>query len=94
MTFIASGETVMEEMRVALAARDRRALGRGAHKLKGASSNIHALMLTELAYNIESQAAAVDQPRLAQMFADLEREFARATEFLTQQMPPAESKAG
>jgi two-component system sensor histidine kinase/response regulator len=94
MTFIASCETVMEEMRAALAAHDRRALSRGAHKLKGASSNIHALMLTELAYNIESQAGAVDQPRLTQMFTDLEREFARATEFLTQQIPPAASRTG
>ncbi len=63
-TFVASGEQVLQEIRDALAGVDRSALGRAAHKLKGASANIHAEALRDLAYALETQAANLDQPRL------------------------------
>ena len=95
-TFVSSGGQVMQEVRDALAAFNRPALSRAAHKLKGASSNIHAVVLRDLAYTLETQAGAMDQPRLKELIEQLEEEFQRAAEFLQEQAPePAtEVKAG
>jgi two-component system sensor histidine kinase/response regulator len=93
-TFIASGRQVMDEVRSALAAFDRPALARAAHKLKGASANIHADPLRELAYSLESQAANLDQPRLRGLIEDLTTEFERAAEFLRVHAPAPAAKVG
>jgi CheY-like chemotaxis protein len=93
-TFIASGQQVMEEVRTALAAFDRPALARAAHKLKGASANIHADPLRELAYALENQASNLDQPRLKELIAELAAEFERAAEFLRVHAPAPAAKAG
>jgi PAS domain S-box-containing protein len=93
-TFVTSGGQVMQEVRSALAALDRPALGRAAHKLKGASSNIHAVVLRDLAYTLETQAGAMDQPRLKELIEQLEEEFARAAEFLQQQTQAPAAKVG
>jgi two-component system, sensor histidine kinase and response regulator len=93
MTFISSGEQVIEEIRTAFGALDRTALSRGAHKLKGASANIYAEPLRDLAWRLETQAAQLDQPSLAELIADLEQEFHRAAEFLKEQTPEAAKKA-
>ena len=90
--FLSSGETVLDEIRTALQAHDRRALGRAAHKLKGASANIHALVITELASALESQAASVDQAKLKQMVDTLTQEFARTGIFLNQNTPAPAAK--
>jgi CheY-like chemotaxis protein len=92
--FLSSGEVVMDEMRTALQAHDRRTLSRAAHKLKGASANVHALILTELASALESQAASVDQTQLKQMVEKLMQEFARAGAFLNQTTPAPAAKTG
>ena len=87
-TFIASGEQVLEEVRAALAAFDRPALSRAAHKLKGASANIHADPLRELAYALETQASRLDQPRLKELIERAgDAEFERAAEFLRVHAP-------
>jgi CheY-like chemotaxis protein len=91
-TFIASGGQVMQEVREAFAAFDRPALSRAAHKLKGASSNIYAAALRDLAFTLETQAGAIDQPRLRELIERLEEEFMRAAEFLQQQTPPPKAK--
>jgi two-component system sensor histidine kinase/response regulator len=84
-TFIASGEEVIEEIRTAFEVFDRGALSRAAHKLKGASANIHAERLRELAYALESQAEAIDQPRLKDLIEQLDAEFLRASRLLESQ---------
>ncbi|MGH8176264.1 MAG: PAS domain-containing protein, partial [Steroidobacter sp.] len=94
MTFVASGEQVFAEIRDALSAFDRAALSRAAHKLKGASANIHADVLRDVAWSLEAQAANLDQQRLKELIAELEREFQRAAEFLKAHAPQAEKKAG
>jgi two-component system sensor histidine kinase/response regulator len=86
-TFISSGEQALHEARVALAALDRPALSRIAHKLKGASANIHAEPLRTLAHTLETQAGSLDQPRLNELVDNLATELARATEFLTRYAP-------
>jgi CheY-like chemotaxis protein len=93
-TFAASGEQVLEDVYTALGAYDRAGLSRAAHKLKGASANIHAEPLRLLAYALEMQAPSLDLPRLKELIAQLELEFRRAVDFLRRQAPPAREKAG
>ena len=93
-TFVASGEQVLSEIHHALETLDRPALGRAAHKLKGASANIHAEPLRELAYAVETHATDLDQQRLRELVNDLRKAFATAAEFLKEQAPPPAAKAG
>jgi PAS domain S-box-containing protein len=94
VTFIASGQQVLQEVKEALAAFDRNGLARAAHKLKGASANIHAEPLKELAQTLETQALALDQPRLKELVENMEQEFERAAAFLREQIPGPEAKTG
>jgi two-component system sensor histidine kinase/response regulator len=80
--FIASGQQVLEEIAAALASFDRGALGRAAHKLKGASANIHAERLRESAYELETHSASLDQGRLKDVVQQLRLEFERTVKFL------------
>ena len=59
-TFRASTGALLAELRAGLAAADRAALSRAAHKLKGASDNLGATRLRELAARVE--AAATQDP--------------------------------
>ena len=93
-TFIASGEQALHEARVALAALDRPALSRIAHKLKGASANIHAEPLRLLSHTLETQAASLDQPRLNELVDNLATELARATDFLNRYAPVPAGERG
>jgi HPt (histidine-containing phosphotransfer) domain-containing protein len=93
-TFVASGEQVLSEIDHAIATFDRPALSRAAHKLKGASANIHAEPLCALALALETQAPQLDQPRLKELIEELRQAFERAAEFLQQQAPEPAAKAG
>jgi PAS domain S-box-containing protein len=93
-TFIESGEQALHEARVALAGLDRVSLSRIAHKLKGASANIHAEPLRDLSHTLETQASSLDQPRLNELVMRLAVELDRAAQFLNQCAPPLASKAG
>jgi two-component system sensor histidine kinase/response regulator len=93
-TFITSGEQVMEEVQTALAASDRTQLSRAAHKLKGASANIHAEQLRALAHSLETSAAHLDQPRLKELVEQLTLEFNRAAEFLKRETPLPPARVG
>ncbi|WP_116808845.1 hybrid sensor histidine kinase/response regulator [Steroidobacter cummioxidans] len=93
-TFIASGEQALDEARAALAALDRAGLSRIAHKLKGASANVHAEPLRDLSHMLEAQASSLDQQRLGELVAQLATELERAKEFLIQYAPEPAAKAG
>jgi CheY-like chemotaxis protein/HPt (histidine-containing phosphotransfer) domain-containing protein len=93
-TFIASGEQVIAELHAAMEAFDRTALSRSAHKLKGASANIHANRLRDLSFELESRAGQMDQAQIKALLVTLNEEFKRAGEFLQAQTPGAVSKAG
>jgi signal transduction histidine kinase/DNA-binding response OmpR family regulator len=93
-TFIASGEQVMAEIQAALEAFDRTALSRAAHKLKGASANIHANRLRDVSFELESRVAQMDQGQVKALLATLQEEFKRAGEFLQSQTSAGVSKAG
>jgi HPt (histidine-containing phosphotransfer) domain-containing protein len=74
-TFISSGADVIEELKRAHTLLDRVALARGAHKLKGASANIHAESLHTLSGIMESQAVFAEDKALADMLTAVEREY-------------------
>ena len=93
-TFIASGEEAMAEAHASLDGLDRIRLSRIAHKLKGASANIHAEPLRDLSHSLEMQASSLDQPRLLELVGQLATELERAREFLNQYAPPLTAKAG
>jgi two-component system sensor histidine kinase/response regulator len=82
-TFISSGEQQLTEIAAALAENDGAALAKAAHKLRGASANIHARGLTSLAERLEIDSAAADAQTLDQDNARLRREFDRVKAFLT-----------
>ena len=92
--FIASGEQALDEARAALTVLDRVGLSRIAHKLKGASANVHAGPLRDLSHTLEAQASSVDQQRLSELVAQLATELNRAKVFLTQYAPEPVAKAG
>jgi two-component system, sensor histidine kinase and response regulator len=56
--FILGGEETLREMQSAVASGDRDTLGRCAHKLKGASANLHMDTLAAIAFDLETRAKA------------------------------------
>jgi CheY-like chemotaxis protein len=82
-TFVLSCEQQLAEIAAALAQKDGSAVAKAAHKLKGASANIHARGLTSLADRLEIDSAAADVQTLDQDNARLRREFDRVKAFLT-----------
>jgi two-component system sensor histidine kinase/response regulator len=59
-TFVESSAQVLKELHTALDTLDRTMLARAAHKLKGASANIRAVALCDLAAIVESTAATAE----------------------------------
>jgi two-component system sensor histidine kinase/response regulator len=92
--FASSGEQILVEIGNALAAMDRTALARAAHKLKGAGANMHAQAVYVLAFEIEQEAPAAGAPRLRELGERLAREFRRAEQFLSQHFPQCNAVAG
>lgn len=81
-TFAASGHQQLVDIGKALDAADRGALARAAHKLKGASVNIYAQPLSELAARLEAEAPSADLAQLQQVSAALRLEFERTNDYL------------
>jgi two-component system, sensor histidine kinase and response regulator len=93
-TFIASGEQQLAEISYAIATPNRAALAKAAHKLKGASANIHAHGLKALAEQMESESGAADAGALQRWDALLRQEFERVRQFLSDpSVVPEPSKA-
>jgi two-component system sensor histidine kinase/response regulator len=57
-TFVQAGAQVLDEIRAAAKDNDAEALARAAHKLKGASANLHITNLSILALDVETRAKA------------------------------------
>jgi two-component system, sensor histidine kinase and response regulator len=81
--FISSGEQQLNEIAAAIAQNDCTGLAKAAHKLKGASANIHAGALKSLAERLEIDSAATQASALQQGNALLRREFDRVKQFLS-----------
>jgi PAS domain S-box-containing protein len=82
--FIASCGEVLAELADALATHNRLTLARAAHKLKGASANVHALTLRDLALSLESQAPTAPIALLADLQTQTQKEYDRAVGLLTE----------
>jgi PAS domain S-box-containing protein len=93
-TFMLSGQQILAEMQAALASTDRDALNRAAHKLKGASANIHAEPLRELAQELELQMGPIEVEPCRVHLERLTHEFSRAMEFLHAHTPASLANAG
>jgi signal transduction histidine kinase/DNA-binding response OmpR family regulator len=94
-TFVASSAEVEREMDGALAADDRTALARAAHKLKGAAANIHAQVLRMHAEELETCAATMDALQLDIHLTQMRMYIARTAEYLRsarQGLSPATSQ--
>ena len=84
--FLTGGEETLNELQAAVASGDAAAIGRAAHKLKGASANLHIDGLAALTLEVESRAKAGQS---SDWRADLERiktEFNRVSEALRGEM--------
>jgi len=88
-TFAASGHQQLTEIGKALETADRVAVARAAHKLKGASANIYAEPLAELAARLEMEAPNADLGQLQQVSQALRDEFNRTNDFLAESVPTA-----
>ncbi len=81
--FQASATSALAEMRSALGADERDRLRRAAHKLKGASDNIGAGRLRELAWHIESRAPEAPPGEMAQWVEDIAAELVELDSFFS-----------
>jgi len=82
-TFRASASAVLGEMQAALPVLDRDHLRRAAHKLRGASENIGAARLSDLAALIESGAARLPPDDLARAVGSISAELAELDGFFS-----------
>jgi PAS domain S-box-containing protein len=94
--FLSGGENTVQELRAAVQLGDAAAIGRAAHKLKGAAANLHVNNLATMCFDLETRARS-DQK--ADWHADLEKvaaEFARVGEGLRTEfgLEEATRKAG
>jgi two-component system, sensor histidine kinase and response regulator len=80
--FIFGGEETVQELRAAVELGDAAAIGRAAHKLKGAAANLHVNNLATLSFDLETRAKSGQK---ADWRADMEKiaaEFARVCDSL------------
>jgi PAS domain S-box-containing protein len=86
--FILGGAETLSEMRAWATASDCQALSRAAHKLKGASANLHLESLTALAFDIECRAKRHEQRDWMTDMEKLAIELRRAAETLRAELQP------
>ncbi len=85
-TFIAGAQESLQEIELAVHANDLGALARAAHKLKGASSNLHIEELAARAQAVEARAKANEVADWHHELAQLSDEFARISVTLRELM--------
>lgn len=80
--FVHSASQVRKEMHDAVDQNDPAALARAAHKLKGASANLHAKTLAELCSDLETQAARWTRIEIDRQLAAIEKAVQQTVDFL------------
>jgi CheY-like chemotaxis protein/HPt (histidine-containing phosphotransfer) domain-containing protein len=73
--FFTDGPRLIEDLAKAVAARDGRLVAQHAHSLKGASANIGAELVREIASRMEQAGKANDVERMTVLLAELKRGF-------------------
>ena len=91
--FMLGGEETLREMQRAAVDNDRAALARAAHKLKGASANLHIDSLATLALDLETRAAAGADDNWQECVAKIVAEFDRVAGQLRAQLEPESRSA-
>jgi CheY-like chemotaxis protein len=91
--FVDSCEQSLSELKRELALTNRTALSRAAHKLKGASANIHAMPLRTLCDELETHADTMSVDKIATAVTAIEAAIQRAVDYL-QSTRHATRKAG
>jgi two-component system, sensor histidine kinase and response regulator len=91
-TFAASCAQINDELATAIAADDRGAMARAAHKLKGVSANIHAASLRDLCADLETHAKNRTPEELEACVAAIETASARAQDYLRATRTPQETR--
>jgi PAS domain S-box-containing protein len=91
--FVMGGEEALREMNAALTSKDRGALGRAAHKLKGASANLHIDALAVLTNELEQNAKAGKDGEAPQAVAKIAAEFQRVADALRSDLGPELKRA-
>lgn len=92
-SFILSGEEALAEMHTAVRRDDANSLARSAHKLKGASDNLHMKRLAELALNMEMRCKSLESHDCSQDIARVTAEFERVSEGLRAQLDKPSNRA-
>jgi CheY-like chemotaxis protein/HPt (histidine-containing phosphotransfer) domain-containing protein len=92
--FVMGGEESLREMNAAAQISDRGGLGRAAHKLKGASANLHIDVLAAMANELEQNAKAGKVDDASQAIAKITAEFQRTVEALRGEMDEGWKRAG
>jgi CheY-like chemotaxis protein len=80
--FVEAGDRELAGLVAALAADDLAAVRRHAHSLKGASANMRAVSLADVAQRLESAASAGDAAACNDAVRDVQQEFRVATAYL------------
>ena len=84
--FLTGGEDTLVELRAAVASNDVGAIGRAAHKLKGAAANLHVSGLADITLELETRAKNGEAGNWNEGLQRLETEFQRVTEALRGEM--------
>jgi CheY-like chemotaxis protein/HPt (histidine-containing phosphotransfer) domain-containing protein len=94
-SFILSGEESLAQMHAALQRNDRASLARAAHKLRGASDNMHMKRLATLASTMEIRCRGTESGDWSDDIATMNAEFERVSEELRAQLDePSRRAAG
>jgi len=80
--FLSGGQETLAELQAAVASGDAAAIGRAAHKLKGASANLHIDGLAALTLEVESRAKAGAPSDWRSDLERIKKEFERVSEAL------------
>jgi CheY-like chemotaxis protein/HPt (histidine-containing phosphotransfer) domain-containing protein len=80
--FLSGGADTVQELRAAVELSDATAIGRAAHKLKGAAANLHVNNLATLSFDLESRAKSGQKADWRADFEKIAAEFARVSDSL------------
>jgi PAS domain S-box-containing protein len=75
--FLSGGEDTVQELHAAVELADAAAIGRAAHKLKGAAANLHVNNLATLSFDLETRAKSGQKADWRADFEKIAAEFAR-----------------
>jgi two-component system, sensor histidine kinase and response regulator len=92
--FVMGGEEALREMNAAIHSQDRGSLSRAAHKLKGASANLHMDSLAAMALELEHNAQAGKEDSAQQSIAKITVEFQRTATTLRGELAGGWKRAG